>query len=660
MIGTGSYHIFIEIGSNQESIDSHLDLSKSSPSPGANSKSKSSNLSTSIHSTSDPHTKLSPITISSSNSSTAPHIHANSQSSIFSGPEEPDYRYSNITVTNMDFKQSMKVVEPLEPLKATSLGQGIIRLYREFEDEPSESSVEEPYPIRSNETVIAGDDTMVAIIAVPTYFTATDLLGFIGENNLRYISHIRILKSDKPNRFLVLLKFRDVLKAAEFQYAYNGKPFNSMEPETCHAIYVKSVKVDYIGSQVTESADSLIPFLLQDPFTSPPTSIPNSPSTRSSGGFSLAETVEMPLIELPTCPVCLERMDATVTGLLTIPCQHTFHCQCLSKWKDDTCPICRYSNNFSNQRVRQSVRRLSHLPAPRRPSMIGSIGTSLLSTPSEDQEDWERCMDCPADENLWICLICGNVGCSRYAPEQHSLKHFIHTGHCFAMELNTSRVWDYAGDNYVHRLVTNESDGKIVELPEKNEFSGVGKSDSSSADKVDEVGFEYSQLLISQLASQREYYESLLLEREGPKSRRGSTLSAVAKSSAILDLESKLEKMSAKLDDLTEHVIPSLRDKISQKDEKIGKLAKDLNTMNVLNDAFSKKVEFLNNANDELKTKITSLEEEKQGLSEQVTDLMFFLDNQEKFKNESQEVRDGTIVIQQNPASAKKSKKKKK
>jgi len=38
--------------------------------------------------------------------------------------------------------------------------------------------------------------------------------------------------------------------------------------------------------------------------------------------------------ELPTCPVCLERMDSAVTGLVTVPCSHTFHCQCLSKWGD--------------------------------------------------------------------------------------------------------------------------------------------------------------------------------------------------------------------------------------------------------------------------------------------------------------------------------------
>jgi len=38
--------------------------------------------------------------------------------------------------------------------------------------------------------------------------------------------------------------------------------------------------------------------------------------------------------ELPTCAVCLERMDEAITGLMTVTCQHTFHCSCLSKWSD--------------------------------------------------------------------------------------------------------------------------------------------------------------------------------------------------------------------------------------------------------------------------------------------------------------------------------------
>ena len=50
------------------------------------------------------------------------------------------------------------------------------------------------------------------------------------------------------------------------------------------------------------------------------------------------------LVELPTCPVCLERMDET-TGLLTILCQHVFHCACLEKWRGSGCPVCRYTQS---------------------------------------------------------------------------------------------------------------------------------------------------------------------------------------------------------------------------------------------------------------------------------------------------------------------------
>src|ERR1700761_8772677 len=56
------------------------------------------------------------------------------------------------------------------------------------------------------------------------------------------------------------------------------------------------------------------------------------------------------LIELPTCPVCLERMDET-TGLLTIPCQHVFHCTCLEKWSGGGCPVCRYTHDDFSSRL---------------------------------------------------------------------------------------------------------------------------------------------------------------------------------------------------------------------------------------------------------------------------------------------------------------------
>lgn len=35
-----------------------------------------------------------------------------------------------------------------------------------------------------------------------------------------------------------------------------------------------------------------------------------------------------------------------------------------------------------------------------------------------------------------------------------------------SMELQSQRVWDYVGDGYVHRLIQNARDGKLVELPD--------------------------------------------------------------------------------------------------------------------------------------------------------------------------------------------------
>lgn len=45
--------------------------------------------------------------------------------------------------------------------------------------------------------------------------------------------------------------------------------------------------------------------------------------------------------ELPTCPVCLERMDESVAGVLSVQCAHAFHSECLVRWRDARCPVCR-------------------------------------------------------------------------------------------------------------------------------------------------------------------------------------------------------------------------------------------------------------------------------------------------------------------------------
>ncbi len=122
----------------------------------------------------------------------------------------------------------------------------------------------------------------------------------------------------------------------------------------------------------------------------------------------------------------------------------------------------------------------------------------------------------------------------------HSHAHFTETNHCYTMELGQNRVWDYVGDNFVHRLMqTDSADGKLVEAEAglglleggggaENGGSGVGGGAAgegkcggmvgegggggvsvvggvavNSEEKLDSIQLEYTYLLTSQLEAQR-------------------------------------------------------------------------------------------------------------------------------------------------------------
>lgn len=55
--------------------------------------------------------------------------------------------------------------------------------------------------------------------------------------------------------------------------------------------------------------------------------------------------------------------------------------------------------------------------------------------------------------------------------EGHAIEHWKETQHCYSLELETQRVWDYVGDNYVHRLIQSKTDGKLVELNNHSEHT---------------------------------------------------------------------------------------------------------------------------------------------------------------------------------------------
>uniref|UniRef100_A0A7N0ZQZ2 BRCA1-associated protein n=1 Tax=Kalanchoe fedtschenkoi TaxID=63787 RepID=A0A7N0ZQZ2_KALFE len=216
--------------------------------------------------------------------------------------------------------------------------------------------------------------------------------------------------------------------------------------------------------------------------------------------------------EQPTCPVCLERLDQDASGILTTICNHSFHCSCISLWTDSSCPVCRYC---------------------------------------QQQPEKSICFICQTSENLWICVICGFVGCGRY-KEGHAIRHWKETQHCYSLEVETQRVWDYVGDNYVHRLIQSKTDGKLVALNSRclHADDGCGSCECSADNDINEVLLnskveaivnEYNVLLCTQLENQKLYFEGLLQDIKDETDKEISE--AVEK--AVM---SKLQKMQAKLD----------------------------------------------------------------------------------------------------------------
>lgn len=199
---------------------------------------------------------------------------------------------------------------------------------------------------------------------------------------------------------------------------FTARPFSTLDPrETCHPI-----RIHHLVLHKNEHASS----------SSAPVPVPAFPpsiyKSRAAALGDLLTGVTNP-IELPTCPVCLERLDSSVTGLVTLPCAHTFDCDCLKKWGDSKCPVCRVSHLLlSAQQAGQ--------PAASSASSRGARDQVTRLT---------RCQVCEASEGNWICVVCGAVGCGRY-DKGHARRHWEESGHVLAMELDTQRVWDYKGD----------------------------------------------------------------------------------------------------------------------------------------------------------------------------------------------------------------------
>jgi len=415
---------------------------------------------------------------------------------------------------------------------------------------------------------------MICMLAVPAKMTCIDLMQFVAPSE-EFIESVRIIRDSTPNQYMVLVKFRNQELADEFYNTYNGQPYNLIEDEVCHLVYVAKVET-----------------------------------------MKLSEGASLPcvgLTELPKCPVCLERMDESVEGVLTILCNHSFHGSCLSKWSDTTCPVCRYCQT----------------PQP---------------------VDGNKCFECDSSESLWICLICGHIGCGRYL-RSHAKRHFQETQHTYSLELGTQRVWDYTGDNFVHRLIQNKTDGKLVEY-------GSGQ-EVMDEEKMDSLTLEYTYLLTSQLENQRLYFQEKITQIEKDAAEQVNSMEERTKKT----LE-ECKKLELKLSE-AEKEKKNLEKKYTQVVTKVGKLVSDLKDEQELNRCLleNQKLwqEKVNQTEQKLQLEEAARKQEVSDLQEQLADLMRHLETQQAIASAPdetrQELQEGQLFVGEGSSSASQTKK---
>lgn len=254
-----------------------------------------------------------------------------------------------------------------------------------------------------------------------------------------------------------------------------------------------------------------------------------------------------------------------------------------------------------------------------------------------------------------LSLICGNVGCGRY-DGAHAFAHYRQTSHCYTLDVATERVWDYASDGYVHQIMPNKSDGKMVDLnPVMSGAAGstnnANPEDHLPRDKMESMALEYTHMITSQLESQRMYFEELV-NRAADKASQANTSAEKATKTAS-EATQQLAKLQSDHDDLLNSTIPSLEKEKARAERKAEKfetmarkMEKEWREEKAMNENLRQRVELMVN-------ELTTLKGANTELTESNRDLTFFITSQAKLQDQGEDIQEGTVTVADAPAPKK-------
>lgn len=183
------------------------------------------------------------------------------------------------------------------------------------------------------------------------------------------------------------------------------------------------------------------------------------------------------------CVLCLEAISKELPKNFTTFCKHTFHIDCLVKVEGPQCPVCRFQHDSSSLDFSQCC----VCGWPGNDTLYSSEeGHSTIETFNLQIYDNSVLTPLSQDSDVWVCLICGFIGCGLnhgIKSEGHIQSHYNEYLHTYAINTDTKRVWDFAGDGYVHRLILsqNSTAGNEVmsEFSLNSAFNGSSMASSS-------------------------------------------------------------------------------------------------------------------------------------------------------------------------------------
>jgi BRCA1-associated protein len=352
--------------------------------------------------------------------------------------------------------------------------------------------------------------------------------------------------------YLVLFQMTSQEDADTLVDDLNGQPYIAFDDQdTC--------MVEHVVALQGEDGVSLL-----NPHFAPSVSVVNSIAAEAAGGTTATTTSTTStaksqsqsspstsnsnktgnnIIDDQNCAVCLERLafqpdehqTTTKASILTTVCNHTFHLDCLRQWSGP-CIVCRFDHSGLNETLSQC-----HVCGTTEHNYVCLIcgciscvgapdpgeGVAVAASSSLDDSSNQR-LTCSRTHGFPTAIAgCGHDAASVATDSTHRFdtshagQHYSETLHAYALDTQNQHVYDFAGQGYVHRLVQNKEDGKLVEINDPYNSSQErsltpGLSDAQEGEvvhrKLEGFASQYYTLLKSQLEQQRTFYEGRLQE----------------------------------------------------------------------------------------------------------------------------------------------------